>query len=527
MRRALWVSCLVAAMTLPVYAFAGVQITNTVEGAWNGDNDNGCPTCRPYDDNYGYIINKLNLVGSSGDISTWIRLDAWRYFRRPTTAYKGKILPERLQISYKMGDFKLTVGDFYKQLGRGLVLSYRKGDEVSADTAMRGAELIYSASGHKAVAFGGYRNQANFDPVTKLYYEDDNDALAGFQYEYQNFELLNIGMHGLFYQPAWRRVESFSNGDQVTEFSYFENYLTGGLYVDAPDLTEWLGFYAESNVQRRYRNPGKVVEVFGQKEVQESSAELAHGSYASVSMYLDAFQFVGEFIHLDGLNQVDTEQGGLRTLDIRPPTLVRLQDEITSVSDVTGGSGRLEYYIEDYELTFSATGSYRLNGVDRNIHELLGYGGIEWSYDMGRSRLKAEFGYWNTKADGELIKDKAFLYADWLQHVSGKWSIQTITDTEYRMHEDYIRGSTYLTLLKSGWGDVTFEFGHDRDQNDSDGETGEMQLFYAGTVSVDVIDGWKIRGTGGSQRGGLKCIAGVCRWFPPFAGGRLEIVSRF
>ena len=520
MRRALLVSCLLAAMTLPVYAFAGVQITNTVEGAWNTDNDNGCPTCQPYDDNYGYLVNKLNLVGSAGDISTWIRIDAWRYFRRPTVFYKGKLLPERLQISYKMGDFKLTVGDFYKQLGRGLVLSYRKGDEVSADTAMRGAELVYSASGHKAIAFGGYRNQANFDPVTKLYLEDSNDALVGLQYEYQNFESFNIGLHGLFNQPEARFSDSYKVDGEFIDYSYFENYLSGGLYVDAPELTDWLSIYAESNVQRRYRNPGKLasVDVFGESEIQEGNrSNFTHGSYASLSMYLGDFQFISEFIHLDGLYLGD----------IRPPTLVRLQDEIAAVNEVTGGSARLEYYIEDYELTVSANSSYRLNGADRNIHELLGYGAVEWSYDMGRSRLKAEFGYWNTKADGELIKDKAFLYADWVQHVSGKWSVQTITDTEYRMHEDYIRGSTYLTLLKSGLGDITFEFGHDRDQNDSDGETGEMQLFYAGTISVDVIDGWKIRGTGGSQRGGLKCIAGICRLFPPFTGGRLEVVSRF
>ena len=122
-----------------------------------------------------------------------IRVDAWRYLKRPTTKYKGKILPERLQIGYKIGDWKLTVGDFYKQLGRGLVLSFRKGDEVSADTAIRGGELVYSASGHKVTLFGGYRNQANFDPVTKLYYDEEDDSLAGFQYVYSGFDLANLG----------------------------------------------------------------------------------------------------------------------------------------------------------------------------------------------------------------------------------------------------------------------------------------------------------------------------------------------
>ena len=31
----------------------------------------------------------------------------------------------------------------------------------------------------------------------------------------------------------------------------------------------------------------------------------------------------------------------------------------------------------------------------------------------------------------------------------------------------------------------------------------------------------------GQQRGGLKCISGVCRVFPPFEGARLELTLRF
>lgn len=31
----------------------------------------------------------------------------------------------------------------------------------------------------------------------------------------------------------------------------------------------------------------------------------------------------------------------------------------------------------------------------------------------------------------------------------------------------------------------------------------------------------------GQQRGGLKCISGVCRIFPPFEGARMELTVRF
>ena len=98
--------------------------------------------------------------------------------------------------------------------------------------------------------------------------------------------------------------------------------------------------------------------------------------------------------------------------------------------------------------------------------------------------------YARSLATDKVIKDKVFLYADWVQRVSGKWSVQTITDTEYRMEEGYIRGSTYLTLLKSGLGDITFEFGHDVDQTGqaASSTTGgkELQYFYAGQISAEV-----------------------------------------
>ena len=36
-----------------------------------------------------------------------------------------------------------------------------------------------------------------------------------------------------------------------------------------------------------------------------------------------------------------------------------------------------------------------------------------------------------------------------------------------------------------------------------------------------------LHGVFGTQRGGLKCVNGVCRTFPPFAGARAELVIRY
>lgn len=52
------------------------------------------------------------------------------------------------------------------------------------------------------------------------------------------------------------------------------------------------------------------------------------------------------------------------------------------------------------------------------------------------------------------------------------------------------------------------------------------KFFFAGIIAREVIDALKISATIGTQRGGIKCISGVCREYPAFARGRLEIFGR-
>ena len=52
------------------------------------------------------------------------------------------------------------------------------------------------------------------------------------------------------------------------------------------------------------------------------------------------------------------------------------------------------------------------------------------------------------------------------------------------------------------------------------------QVFFAGTVSLNLSSRVIVRLLGGQLRGGPKCISGVCRILPPFAGVRVETVVR-
>lgn len=73
------------------------------------------------------------------------------YLRELNTRFVPGIYPAKLSLVYQQPGVEVTAGDFYAQLGRGLVLSVRKLDELAVDTTIRGGKVQASKS------FGNFR----------------------------------------------------------------------------------------------------------------------------------------------------------------------------------------------------------------------------------------------------------------------------------------------------------------------------------------------------------------------------------
>ena len=118
-----------------------------------------------------------------------------------------------------------------------------------------------------------------------------------------------------------------------------------------------------------------------------------------------------------------------------------------------------------------------------------------------------------------------------MQAVVGRYSLHIISDNEYRYQqqggsndfEEYLRGSTFFGVEKAGLGELTFELGYD----DNPASDVKRTLFYAAIATWRLSGAFQVRATAGTQRGGLKCINGICRIFPAFAGAKAEVVTRF
>jgi len=184
-----------------------LDISNTTELAYHFDNRNDTPidaatqSLNPtqyVDDRYGEWLNRLYLRAFYWRFSLGIRLDSAvymgtmsrqdaqdlivdklgapdlalenRFGRELHSRYAPVVYPAKLWLGYSQPGLEATVGDFYAQLGRGLVFSVRKMDELAVDTTVRGGRLSADHSfGDVKVAgtvFGGQMNPIRIDLPT-------------------------------------------------------------------------------------------------------------------------------------------------------------------------------------------------------------------------------------------------------------------------------------------------------------------------------------------------------------------------
>jgi hypothetical protein len=158
-----------------------------------------------------------------------------------------------------------------------------------------------------------------------------------------------------------------------------------------------------------------------------------------------------------------------------------------------------------------------------------GYAGWEFAYGEGASHFNGSFGARNETQNGKEFASMEHADIDCVQALGGPWSLHlTAKGENWRKQavgvtKAYVRGNAILGLDLRGIGGVAFEYGHDDEKEGADRRT----EFYAGHVNYEISEALTVRGVGGSQRGGLKCVNGVCREYPSFSGGRLELIARF
>ncbi len=491
-----------------------ISATNTLKLAWFGDNENGAAGA---DDHYARVIERLDVQGGAGDLDVLTRVDGVLLYdiapddvaQRVDEIEEARL--ERLLVQYRLGSWRLDAGDHHVQLGRGLLLSLKPVDAAGYDIALRGGRIRYDGGVQTAAVFVGRANPVNIDLVNHTFVNDTDDLIAGGRYGLRLEELPEFGLMGVMLRPAEKTL-----GIQNHTYG-------GGVYVDAPALADWLAVYTEVDFQQR-------------KVATETDTGL--GAYLTADITLGDTVLLVEGLYLDRFEFLGSENPALqkRTEYSRPPTLERFDQEVLQYFHARGGRLRVEQPLGDPETVLHVNGMYRnqqfgetlpLTGESLEQHHVHGYAGVETHVP---GRLSVSGGYRVERdADFDPFKEMIHGELDYYQPLTGPHQLHLGGEYQHRGQSneagsdlDYHQRAT--VVLGYEWGAA---LGLSADLGLDNQDPSARNYFAAGIVDVKPADWFSARVIGGTQRGGIRCLGGVCRDFPAFSGARAELVGRF
>jgi Family of unknown function (DUF6029) len=176
-----------------------LDVTNTafLNGHFDNRDDAAGNVGTLLNDDYFEWLDRFNVQLSYRGFRVGLRMDGAVYAGTPSQAsidalvndqtssrndYRNNILrelhsrylrtfyPAKLYVGYNRPGVDVTVGDFYAQLGRGLVFSARKIDELSYDTSVRGAKVVadhmFGPIRLAGTLFVGQMNPVRIDELT-------------------------------------------------------------------------------------------------------------------------------------------------------------------------------------------------------------------------------------------------------------------------------------------------------------------------------------------------------------------------
>jgi hypothetical protein len=486
--------------------------------------------------------------------------------------------PAKLSFGYETPDVEVTVGDFYAQYGQGLVLSVRKRDELSSDTTVRGVRVVGKLESGplrlRAGALGGTMNPLRIDDTSGRHLAVTSGVLSGASMvteaampraiqndfvttpnpSYAPDQVLGVELEG--------RVDWLGVGLQGTRlsrscvetpegcFTLANDVVrsasvvdTGGVFVDLPRVLDG-AFYVEFAHQR-------LSSVRGSNRPDTSGDALyARGNwfFSPVSVTLEGRHYRA-FYPLRANIDVGRAPEFAPVQYSAPPTSedVWVDTEFEDFNTcVTGGRVRVDVTLAPRAQLFGWVGRHltwgesgvlgRCEPNDDNLNRV-------WDFAQGLDLGSSDRATHGTASVGTRFDSAARLLTDasgvetdvyyrelYLRHdvslgLGGERSLQ-FQAWHRRRHQTlggpeapWLQGQTVTAFqLDASWG---FALGLEYDENPAFPGT-----YVNGQVRYDFEVG-NVTAFAGQRQGGLRCVSGICRVFPPFEGVRLDATLRF
>jgi hypothetical protein len=227
---------------------------------------------------------------------------------------------------------------------------------------------------------------------------------------------------------------------------------------------------------------------------------------------------------------------------LQPPTAERIVTELSApIFDVRGVRGRVDWRIRPWVLAYLSHAYFEDDAApDQPLAFHDPYGGAEFRWDGGSSHLFPSGGYRleiDRKTGGE-FQHIGHVEWDFTQHLPHGLSLESQGFVLFR-HGDLVTatrsdGSTYSPSWTEGTAYLALKWtpyligaaGYEWTTRPIGKDVPPTHHFFNGSLQWNITTASSIRLFVGGNRGGIRCISGICRDFPAFTGARLEVVVR-
>ncbi len=503
------------------------------------------------------------------------------------TRYRDSLYPAKVFATYKTSDTEITVGDAYVQFGRGLVLSLRKVDELGIDTTLLGAKIIANKDIVGVTLVAGLANPARVDEPTgrALFLPASvgdrlgpqpifgSDRIVGasitagrglpvvlatnavmltrcapYRYNDDGTVVANMLDKPLGTCEEESRATFLRTLPPLGPVLQARQIINASQSIEVPNLWSHGNLYVEAAVQKRELESGTENNTEGNALY---GAVVTTGGHATNTLEVKSYR---NFYPLAASVNASRASAFANIGYSAPPTAEPVISDTMFGSFnvcVTGGRDRFDYRLRDGLLLYGTFGYFHSlteqpggqcdrfgkntaqNKEESSNHVTDLSAGVEWRFDddrsyaffnvAGRDDLKGTGNAYYREVSGQYTVSK---------YIKGPYSFEIAGRHRYRiLDRENVRGDSFT-------GDPWWQGEH---QNAlkvapkwviSQGfeyttQIGLPTYYVNGGVLYRFTSESNIRLYAGQNRGGLRCVSGICRLFPAFSGARAELTIRF
>ncbi|MDB4938690.1 MAG: hypothetical protein JWP87_5662 [Labilithrix sp.] len=500
------------------------------------------------------------------------------------TRYRDAIYPAKVFLTYKTEGIEVTAGDAYVQFGRGLVLSMRKVDELGIDTTLLGAKIVANKDIFGLTLIGGIANPARVDePSGRALFLPRPIAgdRLGAQPLFGNDRIVGASITAGRGLP----VVLSTNGvilSRCAPYSYNPDGTINDSAFDAPfgtcneaDRASFLGTLSARNRARQTINASQTLEVpnlwghgnfYLEGAVQQREPETFNQANTDGNALYGSFVASGgpitntvemksyrNFYPLAASVNVSRASAFGNIAYSAPPTAEPVIAD-TMFFDfnacATGARDRLDYRLTETLLVYGTFGYFvskseqptgqcdrlgRSTASDKDgTTDLVTDAsvGAEWRFDDDKSIAFFNVnGRHDVKGTGATYYDELSFQYSITKYITGPYSIELAGRHRYRKQErENIRDTFEGEPWRQGEHQTALKVAPKWILSQGIEYTTQVGLptyYFNGGILYRFTSQSNIRLYAGQNRGGLRCVSGICRQFPAFSGARAELTLRF